>query len=141
MFSGKSSKNEIRLHKRVLKMLLDDTGSTFEELLQKRGEHTIHTRNIQTLLFEVYKCLSSKSPSFLWNFFECRPTSYNLRINDLLQLTSTRAVRYGLNSLKLRGSMLWNTLPYRTKSAKNDRLFKNKIEKWTGFTCYCIVCR
>ena len=81
MFSGKSSNNEIdRLHKRALKVLLDDYGSTFEELLQKRGEHIIHTRNIQILVLDVYKCQTSKNPSFLWNIFERRPTSYNLRI-------------------------------------------------------------
>ena len=61
MFSGKSSNNEInRIHKRALRVLLDDYGSTFEELLQKRGEHTIHTRNLQTLLLEAYKCLTLK---------------------------------------------------------------------------------
>ena len=65
MFSGKSSNNEInRINKRALRVLLDDYGSTFEELLQKRGEYTIHTRNLQTLLLEAYKCLTSKIPPF-----------------------------------------------------------------------------
>ena len=41
MFSGKSSNNEInRLHKHALRVLLDDFGSTFDELLQKKGEQT-----------------------------------------------------------------------------------------------------
>ena len=61
MFSGKSSNNEInRHHKRALRVLLDDYGSTFEELLQKRDKHTIRTRHLQTLRLEVYKCLTSK---------------------------------------------------------------------------------
>ena len=65
MFSGKSSNNEInRLHKRALGVLLDDYGSTFDELLQKRDEHKIHTRKLQALLVEVYKCLTSKIPPF-----------------------------------------------------------------------------
>ena len=34
------------VHKRALRVLLGDYGSTFKELLQKRGEHNIHTRNI-----------------------------------------------------------------------------------------------
>ena len=112
----------------VLRVLLDDYGSTFEELLQERGEHTIHTRNLQTLLLEAYKCLTSKNPCFLWDLFERRPTHYNLRIKDLVQLPSTKTVRYGLNSLRFRGSMLWNTLPDMIKSAKNDRQFKNRIK-------------
>ena len=135
MFSEKSSNNIInRIHKRVLRVLLDDYGSTFDELLQKRGEHTIHTKKLQTLLLEVYKCLTSKNHSFLWDLFERRPTNYNLRkrISSKYQ-----TVRYGLNSLRFRGSMLWNTLPDIIKSAKNDRQCKNKIKDWTGSTC-CI---
>ena len=89
---------------------------------------------------KAYKCLTSKNPSFLWDLFERRPTNYNLRIKDLVQLPSTKTVRYGLNSLRFRGSMLWNTLPDMIKSAKNDRQFKNRIKDWTGSTCCCIIC-
>ena len=136
MFSGKSSNNEInRIHKLALRVLLDDYESTFEELLQRRGEHTIHTKNLQTLLLEVYKCLTSKNPSSLWDLFERRPTNYNLRKKDLVQLPSTKTIRYGLNALRFRGSMVWNTLPDIIKSAKNDRKFKNRIKDWTGSTC------
>ena len=60
------------------------------ERVGKRGEHTIHTRNLQTLLLEVYKCFTSKNPSDL---FERRPTNYNLRIRDLAQLPNTKTVR------------------------------------------------
>ena len=63
-----------------------------------------------------------------------------IRIKDLVQLPSTKTVRYGLNSLRFRGSMLWNTLPDMIKSAKNDRQFKNRIKDWTGSTCCCTIC-
>ena len=93
MFSGKSSNNEInRIHKRALRVELDDHGPTVEELLQKRGVQKIHTRNLQKLLLEAYKCLTLKNPSFLWDLFERRPTFYNLRIRDLFQLPSTKTV-------------------------------------------------
>ena len=97
MFNGKSSNNEInRIHKCALRGLLDDYGSTFEELLQKRGEQTMHTINLQTLLLEVYKCLTPKTPSFLWDLFECRPTNYHPRMKYIVQLPNTKTVRYGL---------------------------------------------
>ena len=51
--------------------------------------------------------LTSKNPSFLLDLFERRPTNYNLRIKDLVQLPSTKTVRYGLNSLRFIGSMLF----------------------------------
>ena len=98
MFSGKSSSNEInRIHKRPLRVLVDVDGSSFEELQQERGEHTIHTRNLRTLLLEAYKCLTSENPFFPWDLLERRPTNYNLRIKDPVQLPNTITVRYGLN--------------------------------------------
>ena len=114
--NGKSSNNEIyRLHKRARRVLSDDCGSTFK-------------RAIQILLLEVYKCLTSKNPSFLRDIIEHRPKNYNLRIKDFVQLPSTKTARYGLNSLKCRGSKIWNTLPEMIKSTKNDQKFKKKLK-------------
>ena len=63
MCNGKSSSNEIdRFRKRAFRVLLDDYGSIFVELLQKKSEHTIHTRNRQTLLLELYTRFSYKNP-------------------------------------------------------------------------------
>ena len=94
MFSGKSSSNGInRIHKHALRVLLDYYGYTFEKLLQKRGKHTIHTRNLQALLLEVYKCLTSKNTPCLWYLLERRPKNYNLRIKDLVQLPNRKTMR------------------------------------------------
>ena len=95
-----------------------DYESTFEELLRKRDEYTIHTRNLQRLMLEVYKCLTSDNPSFLCDFFKRKPVNYDLRVKDLVQLPDTRTFRYGNDSLSFRGSILWNALPDTTKSAK-----------------------
>ncbi len=142
MFCGKTSNDDInRLHKRALRVLLDDYGSTFEELLHKRGEHTIHTRNLQKLMLEVYKCLTSGNPSFLWDLFKRKPINYNLRVKDLVQLPNTRTLRYGNDSLSFRGSILWNTLADTIKSAKSNSQFKNSIKDWTGSNCNCMICR
>ena len=142
MFCGKTSNDDInRLHKRALRVLLDDYESTFEELLRKRGEHTIHTRNLQKLMLEVYKCLTSDNPSFLWDFFKRKPVNYDLRVKDLVQLPETRTLRYGNNSLTFRGSTLWNALPDTIKSANSVCQFKNNIKNWTGSNCNCLICR
>ena len=119
--------------KRALRVLLDDYESTFEELLCKRGEYAIHTRNLQKLMLEVYKYLTSGNPSFLWDFFKCKPVNNNLRVTDLVQLPDTRTLRYGTDSLAFRGSILWNKLPDTIKSADSVSQFKNNIKDWRGF--------
>ena len=95
-----------RLHRGTLRVLLHDYESTFEELLRKSCEYTMHTRNLQKLMLEVYKCLTSGNPSFLWDFFKRKPVNDNLRIKDLVQLPDTRTLRYRNDSLAFRGRIL-----------------------------------
>ena len=112
MFYGKTANEEVnRVLKRALTVLLRDFDSTFEDLLHRNMEVTIHVKNLQKLMLEVYKCITSGNPSFLWDFFNRKMLPYSLRINDLLQLPKTRTSRYGNESLSLWGSMVWNRLP------------------------------
>ena len=55
-----------RVHKRALRVLLSAYDSSFEELLQKNEEVTIHEKNLQKLMLEVYRYVTSGRPSFLW---------------------------------------------------------------------------
>ena len=93
MLRGKTVNEEVNgVHQRALRVLLNDLTSA-------------------KLMLEVYKCITSGSPSFLWEFFNVKMLPYSLRINDLLQLPTTRASRYGNESHSFWGSMVWNGLP------------------------------
>ena len=141
MFCGKTANEEVnRVHKRSLRVLLNDFDSTFEELLHRNDEVSIHVQNVQKLMLEVYKCITSGNPSFLWEFFNRKMLPYNLRINDLLQLPKTRTSRYGNGSLSFWGSMVWNRLPDIYKAAKSCDEFKMKIRSWRGSGCNCRTC-
>ncbi len=141
MFSGKAANHEVnRVHKRALRVLLNDFDSSFEELLSRNEETTIHVRNLQKLMLEVYKCTTSGNPSFLWEFFNKKTLPYTLRTNNLLQLPKTRTNKYGNNSLSFRGSMVWNRLSDQYKAAKSNNEFKIKIKSWKGFGCNCCIC-
>ena len=86
MFCGKTANEEVnRVHKRALSLLLNDFDSTFEELITQERGVTIHVKNLQKLMLEVCKCITSGNPSFLWEFFNRKMLPYDLRINDLLQ--------------------------------------------------------
>ena len=55
MCHKRSYNNRInRLHDRVLRMVYNDKRSSFEELLRKDGSVSIHVRNIQVLMIELY---------------------------------------------------------------------------------------
>ena len=54
-----------------------------EEQLQLNGGGTVHTKHLQILLTEVFKCLTKLNPEFMWNCFEAKDTAYNLRSQSI----------------------------------------------------------
>ena len=45
-------------HKRALRVLLNDYASSFEELLHRNEEVTIHDKNLQKLMLHLYRCMT-----------------------------------------------------------------------------------
>ena len=142
MFCGKDANVPInRVHKRALRIMWQDIAAPFAELLARGSECTIHIRNLQKLMLEIYKCLNSENPSFMWNIFQTKDVAYNLRTKNLLQLPSTNTLSYGNDSLSFRGAILWNTLSDSIKSLATSASFKRSIKEWKGDNCSCKICR
>ena len=76
---------------------------------------------------EVYRCVTSGNPSFLWEFLNRKMLPYTLRINNLLRLPNMRIKKYGDESLSFRGNIIWNQLLDKYKIAKHDEEFKIHI--------------
>ena len=72
-------------------------------MLRKKGEQSIHAKNLPKIMTEVYTCLNESSPSFLLDIFKRNQAKYNLRVKDLVHLPDTRTFRYGNDSLSSRG--------------------------------------
>ena len=141
MFCGKTANNRIsRLHKRALRVLHNDYTSTFEDLLEKSEEVTVHCSNLQKLIIKIYECTNYIGPAVLTEFFTTKEISYDLRIKNLLQIPKVKT-SYGQSSLSFRSSILWNTLSDSKKPAQNIQGFKTMIRNWKGETCSCIVCK
>ena len=141
MFCGKTANKEInRIHKRALRILFNDYEASFEELLQRNNEQTVHTKNLHKLMTEVYKSLNCQSPAFMQDLFIRKEVTYDLRAKDLLQLPKARTVLNGLNSIVFRGSILWNAISDAIKSSQSIASFKLKIKLWNGDDCNCNIC-
>ena len=70
MFCGKTANNRInQLHKRALRVFQSDYTATFEELLIKSKEITIHCGNLQKLMIEIYEYTNYIRPAVLTEFF------------------------------------------------------------------------
>ena len=130
-----------KTHKRALRTLLFDFNLTFDELLKKTGQLSIHCRHLQFLLIEVFKSLNKENPKFMWDIFQIKTSKYNLRAVNTLKLETPKTNKYGLNSIVFRGSLLWNYIPNELKKSLSLSDFKSKVKKYKSFKCTCLSCR
>ena len=138
LFCSDAANDEInRAHKRCLRILYQDYESTLQLLLSRDNSQTIHVKNLQRLMTEIYKSTKKLNPSYLWEFHERKEVE--LRTKDLGKLPKIKQ-RYGTESLSFRGSLLWNTLSDKIKQSPSLAAFKNQIKSWTGDKCTCRLC-
>ena len=136
LFCNKGANKEIdRTHKRALRILYEDYDSSFETLLARSSSNSIHIKNLQKLMTEIYKSMNHLNPSIVWEFHEKKPIMYNLRIQNLCKLPRIKTLGFGLDSLSFRGSFLWNTLDDSIKQVPTLSHFKKRIKDWTADRC------
>ena len=70
MFCSRRSNNLIyNIHQRALRATFADHTSNFTQLLEKKRESTIHQRNTQALMKEIYKFINNLSPPIMTTCF------------------------------------------------------------------------
>ena len=70
MFHGRHINNKINhLHERALRMIYEDSTSSFDTLLEKDMSFSVHDRNIQQLPLEMYKVTKSLTPTAISSLF------------------------------------------------------------------------
>ena len=67
--------------------------SSFSTLLERDTSVTIHSKNLQILMTEMFKTKENVSPPFMKEIFRERNVTYNLRHNNEFMLPSAKTVR------------------------------------------------
>ena len=142
MFCTRTSNNRInKIHKRALQIIHNDLDSTFDDLIMLSGDLTIHHKNIQKLMIEVYKIKNDIAPPILKDFFQFRENTYNLRNFQFIKNDNIRTVRYGQETIAYRAPQLWSLLPDRLKLSHNLISFVSNIKTWKPESCPCKICQ
>ena len=116
-------------------MIDNDQLSSYTSILETQGKTTVKVRLLQLLATEIYKTLSNNNPSYIKAIFEmkCNRSSERLRYNIKSQTFKT--TKFGRNSLRILGPILWNSLPNHLKAIKSLPIFKSEIKKWGKTNC------
>ena len=142
LHSKKATTKINNVHYRMLKILYNDTESSFEQLLAKDNTFTVHETNIQKLMTEMYKAKSQMGPSLLQEIF--RNPCYKgpqLRNGKYFKKPTIRTQKYGEKSLEYFGTLIWNLLPKNIKEADCIENFKMLIKYWKPIKCPCYLCK
>ena len=120
---------------RALRMIDNDQLSSYTSILETQKKTTVKVRLLQLLATEIYKTLSNNNPSYIKEIFEmkCNRSSERLRYNIKSQTFKT--TKFGRNSLRILGPILWNSLPNHLKAIKSLPIFKSEIKKWGKTNC------
>ena len=143
MFYSRELNNKInRVHRRALRILYEDEEGGFEELLEQDGGYTVHERNIQTLMIEMFKAKNKMQPFLLQDIFEeSHYTGPTLRRSKYFSRPNVNTVKYGEKSLQNLGTRLWDQLPGEIQNIESIEKFKIYVKTWRPIRCPCTLCK
>ena len=143
MCHSRTLNNKINsLHERCLRLIYNNKHSTFHQLLEKDCSVSIHTRNLQFLVTEMYKLAKGISPTIMQEIFRFRNSSrYNLRSQNTFEIPFRNHVYNGTESISYLGPKVWELVPDNLKRINSLTSFKEQIKKWNPENCPCRLCK
>ena len=120
----RSSNLTIKVQERALRITYSDQLTDFKSLLANHNETTIHQRNFQVLMTEIYKIINHIAPPIMSSSFEIRENTQNTRYFQVLSHESRRTVNYGLETTYFRAPFLWANLPPEYELENSSNIFK-----------------
>ena len=76
----------------------------------------------------------------MYDIFERREVRYNLRSQTDFSGHNVNTVNYGINSLKMFATKVWNLVPQEIKESSSIEDLKINIRKWKP-NCECYLCK
>ena len=117
-----------RFHKRALRVAYRDFNSYFEELLRKVSATTLHQRNVQRLMTEIFKVKTRIASELMNRVFEFADVPYNLRSHSKCNHSIPCTERYSIETASFVGLKLWDKVPTEIKTSKSLEEFKAQIK-------------
>ena len=109
MFSTRSVNHKInRPHGKRLTALLNDETSTFNDMLWKSNDTTIHVKNILKLMIEFYKYLYGLSAPIMKEVFTKRILKHNLRNCRVTLLPNPITKKCGTDTVAHKTIQIWS---------------------------------
>ena len=131
-----------RLHRRALRIVYNNHHANFDELLEMDKSISVHHKNLQILVTEIYKVKNNIAPKIMSNVFQFNENpKYNLRSGMTFVTRNCRTTNFGIETVSSLDPKIWALLPKEIKNAENLNIFKNKVKSWKPIECPCRLCK
>ena len=108
------------MHERSLRLTYrNETNKEFQQILRVKNEPTIHQKNFQVLMIEVYKIVNAIAPPIMNSLFNFRANIHNIRNFQEIFTENRKTVKYGTETMTYRAPFLWANLQSDHKNAKS----------------------
>ena len=113
MFHSRTLNNRINnIRERALRLTYKDNQSSFKELLEKDHSVTVHHKNLQALVTEIFKVKNDLVPDIMKDVFELKEPPCNLRSeSNHFTRRNVKTTCYGLSSIKHLAPEIWELVP------------------------------
>ena len=116
------------LNKQILKVVLNDSSSSYEDLLTKLNMTNLEAGRVQSKMVTLCKCLHGMvQPYFRAYIQEWCVSTYNLRGYNMLEIPHVRTSTYGLRSIRYYAPHAWNDLTDDIRKSDTLATFKRNI--------------
>ena len=129
------------MQKRALRYVFNDFNSAFGELRNLANKPLLYVQRLRCIVLEVFKIYKNIGPTYMHDFIEERNTNVITRQVNHVNIPSFRSVKYGRNSFKYQGAILWNALPNEYKQCISVKDLKSLLNAWDGPVCSCSCCK
>ena len=95
-----------RIHEKALRIAPQNTIADLNALLLESNSVSMHTRNLQLQMIEVYKTVQNGNPSFIKKIFVQKKITHNIKKNLPMRNPKMRTSSYGIESWSFLGCKL-----------------------------------
>ena len=113
-------------------MTYKDNKSSFKQLLEKDHSVTVHQKNLQVLVTEIFNVKNNLAPNIMNDVFELKESPYNLR---------SESNHFTRRNIKHVGPQIWELVPKSIGKCRTLNEFKTKIKSWYPDHCPCRLCK
>jgi hypothetical protein len=128
-----------KLQRRALRQVVQDSQSTYIELLSACNKKPLYLSRIHKMMEYVFRIKHEMSPTYLKELVQAKYVPFNLRSDSKLVLPKFNTVSYGKHRFSYSAPLYWNQLSNELKNCESVTYFKKILH---GFipVCNCGFC-